>query len=188
MTWQQGDLAALAPVPWRNGGGTTRVLAASASEPFIWRASVATVATGGPFSSFDGYRRVLVLLDGDGMVLRFRDRHARLGALGAQAAFSGAEPCDAELVGGPTLDFNWVVSDRFDVGVRALRSGDGGRGSLAFAMGAAEVEADGAFASLAAGGFLVAPGGALPSGQLRVLSGGPVLLAWAAEKAEDRQV
>jgi hypothetical protein len=59
--------------PWKNGGGRTTLLAlhppAADFARFAWRASVADVATDGPFSEFAGVDRTLVLLRGAGMRL-----------------------------------------------------------------------------------------------------------------------
>ena len=47
------DIAALAPVPWKNGGGSTREIACGPAgagmDGFDWRASIATIAAPGPF-------------------------------------------------------------------------------------------------------------------------------------------
>ena len=54
--------------PWRNGGGRTReIIAAPASDTagdFDWRVSMADVDVAGPFSSFPGIDRTLMVLDG----------------------------------------------------------------------------------------------------------------------------
>ena len=111
-------------VPWKNGGGTTRELIKlpHPHDParFFVRLSIATVASSGPFSSFPGVDRTLVLLDGDGMALSFGggpavtlDRPLR------PLAFPGEVPCEATLLGGPTRDFNLMV-DRA-VGGASLR-------------------------------------------------------------------
>ena len=59
-------------MPWKNGGGTTTELFAAGSEPdgFDWRVSIATVASDGPFSRFEGYDRHIVCIDGNGFDLR----------------------------------------------------------------------------------------------------------------------
>jgi uncharacterized protein len=61
--------------PWRNGRGTTREIAiapAGASferGDFRWRVAIAGVAEDGPFSSFPGFERLIVVIRGDGLVL-----------------------------------------------------------------------------------------------------------------------
>jgi environmental stress-induced protein Ves len=58
-------------MPWRNGGGSTTELVIGGEESgrFLYRASIADVATSGPFSRFDGYDRHIMLLEGDGMTI-----------------------------------------------------------------------------------------------------------------------
>ena len=45
-------------VPWRNGGGNTRVIAVSAEGAPVWRVSIATVDDGAVFSPFPGIDHV----------------------------------------------------------------------------------------------------------------------------------
>ncbi len=70
--------ADITPTPWKNGGGSTRTLAQwpadSGLENFAWRISVARIEHDGPFSGFAGVDRTLILLDGNGMLLNFKDR------------------------------------------------------------------------------------------------------------------
>ncbi|MFM7251762.1 MAG: HutD family protein [Ilumatobacteraceae bacterium] len=95
-------------MPWRNGGGLTRELHVAGSDPFDWRLSAATISGDGPFSSFPGIDRILVLLQGDGVQLRFGDDRTStvLDRPGAACAFAGERPVDAALLGGPTVDLN----------------------------------------------------------------------------------
>lgn len=52
-------------VPWRNGAGSTLLLAqSSGGEPVEWRISVASIERDGPFSDFSGYDRTIVAEDG----------------------------------------------------------------------------------------------------------------------------
>ena len=110
-------------MPWRNGGGTTTELARhpSAGDDFDWRLSVAAVAADGPFSSFDGIDRILVLLAGAGMDLHFVDDHhvERLRPLRDVKAFAGEAAVHATLVDGPTVDLNLMWRrDGWDASVR----------------------------------------------------------------------
>ena len=57
------EFGALAAVPWKNGGGVTRVLLEDASPERLWRVTVATIDEDGPFSDFSGYDRTFVPLD-----------------------------------------------------------------------------------------------------------------------------
>ena len=56
------------PVPWKNGGGVTREVAAfpdgAGFDDFLWRISMAEVRADGPFSVFPGVDRVLAVLEG----------------------------------------------------------------------------------------------------------------------------
>jgi len=70
--------AELKPVPWRNGGGSTRELArfpaAAAGRGaedgnWDWRVSIAEVARAGAFSRFAGMERVLTVVDGELLLL-----------------------------------------------------------------------------------------------------------------------
>jgi uncharacterized protein len=123
-------------VPWRNGGGLTREVAAEAAEAaeaagsagaaeFAWRISLAEVEASGPFSAFEGVDRCIVLLDGptmtltvDGVQHRLR-RHQPL-------RFDGGSATDCEVPDGPTRDLN-VMTRRglveADVEIRAVDAG-----------------------------------------------------------------
>lgn len=96
---------------WRNGAGWTRQVHAQASadpaHAWDWRLSIAEIEADAPFSVFPGVERELVLLQGEGLRLRFEDGathtllppHDRL-------RFAGERALVGELVDGPTLDFN----------------------------------------------------------------------------------
>jgi len=105
-------------VPWKNGGGTTLELAvdppgATLETGFRWRLSSAEVASSGPFSSFPGIERWLLLLEGEGFDLDFGSRgQVRLTEPLATIRFSGDWPVTASLVGGPCTDFNVMVDPR----------------------------------------------------------------------------
>lgn len=58
------------PVPWRNGGGTTRVLLTwPTAADWIVRVSVAEILVSGPFSTFPGVERWFAVLSGEGVRL-----------------------------------------------------------------------------------------------------------------------
>lgn len=46
--------SSLPVTPWKNGGGETREIVSvpSPDAPFLWRASIATLQSDGPFSAF----------------------------------------------------------------------------------------------------------------------------------------
>lgn len=95
--------------PWRNGGGETREIISMPphASDFNWRASIATIAQDGPFSTFAGVDRSITLLTGAGVHL-FADGeidHA-LTTPAEPFAFSGDTALHAKLTGGVTTDFN----------------------------------------------------------------------------------
>ena len=96
----------LASAPWKNGGGSTREIACwppgAGFDDFDWRVSIATIAASGPFSTFAGVDRTIVLLEGDGVRLRSADGAIdhRLDTPLAPFAFGGDEPIDCTLLGG----------------------------------------------------------------------------------------
>jgi environmental stress-induced protein Ves len=88
-----------AAVPWKNGGGLTREVAAgpegAALGDFDWRASTAEVRSDGPFSIFPGVQRTLCVLTGS---LEFQVEGmppVRLAPDSAPYVFSGDAPAHA---------------------------------------------------------------------------------------------
>lgn len=97
--------------PWKNGGGTTAEVltspAGASLDDFDWRISMASIDRDGPFSSFPGIDRVLVLLTGVRLDLRIGvDEPACLTHDAPVARFTGEEPVYASLPRGPVTDFN----------------------------------------------------------------------------------
>lgn len=118
-------------VPWRNGGGTTTEIVMepeglSVSDPsarFLFRVSIADVASSGPFSRFAGYDRHIVVISGEGMVLEGAPGGDILLARGTPRSFSGDADVGGRLLGGPVRDLNLMVDRERAVGgleVRAL--------------------------------------------------------------------
>jgi len=103
-------------MPWKNGGGSTTEIAiepagSSLSDPFLWRVSSAQVGASGPFSSFPGYERSLVLVEGAGLILDIEGKgRQRLKHLGQVVTFSGDDAVSAALIQGPCVDLG-VISD-----------------------------------------------------------------------------
>lgn len=97
-------------VPWKNGGGLTRevLVEPDPADPaqFLWRISIATVATPGPFSRFPGIDRSIAVLDGAGLRLDVDGEAVRLTRDDPPFRFSGDADVRAELVGGETTDLN----------------------------------------------------------------------------------
>jgi hypothetical protein len=100
--------AGLVAEPWRNGGGITREISAhSDAAGLVWRLSLAKIDRDGPFSAFPGLRRILTVVDGDGLVLDLGAR--RLSAQPLQpVAFDGGATVTARLAGGPVRVLNVI--------------------------------------------------------------------------------
>jgi environmental stress-induced protein Ves len=100
-------------MPWKNGlGVTTEIARSPLVGDFDWRVSMAQVTTDGPFSTFPGYDRAIVVLAGPGMVLTHHDvgTEASLGLL-EPWSFSGDWNTTCVLRDGTIDDFN-VISRR----------------------------------------------------------------------------
>lgn len=114
-------------VPWKNGLGMTREVANAqrVDGRLLWRISLATVDRDGPFSDFSSYRRVIMMLEGDGMTLDFGPHgRAVLDRPFVPHVFDGGWPTSATLHGGPTRDLNVVTShDGVRSHVEVLRLG-----------------------------------------------------------------
>ncbi len=103
---------------WRNGGGWTRQIAAgslatpifdadAAAQDWDWRLSIAEVEADGPFSTFAGIERTLVLLSGAGMDLLSPDGCVMdLASPLSRADFPGEQVIEGRLRDGATTDFN----------------------------------------------------------------------------------
>jgi uncharacterized protein len=119
--------ASFRAMPWKNGGGTTlegmRVPAGAAA--FRWRASIAQIDASGPFSDFAGYSRMLVLIQGAGIRLSFAGGKQReLRKIGQWLEFDGGESASCELLNGPCIDFNLMVSTSLKVDARVEYLGE----------------------------------------------------------------
>ena len=103
--------------PWRNGGGVTFEVARrphpSAAREYLWRVSIARVASAGPFSAFHGFQRLIMVIEGDGMSLRGlgaadialeRDQPRR---------FDGAAAVDGLIPRGPVSDLNVIFDPAY---------------------------------------------------------------------------
>lgn len=94
---------------WKNGSGWTREILRwpQDGDSWDWRLSIAEVDKDCPFSVFPGVERELVLLAGAGMRLHFADGETvALTPPHDRHRFSGERPLSAELISGPTQDFN----------------------------------------------------------------------------------
>jgi uncharacterized protein len=103
---------------WRNGFGWTREILRSpeTGDDWDWRLSIAEIERDGPFSSFPGIERELVLLHGHGVRLRFDDSEVReVVPPHGRVRFAGERVVSGELIDGPTHDFNLMWRrDRID--------------------------------------------------------------------------
>ena len=100
----------LRAAPWKNGGGSTMEIAISPAgaglREFDWRISLATITASGPFSSFPGIDRSLMLVDGDSVQLTLDGtRKVTLSAAQPMLWFPGEAVVSAQ-VKGTTTDFN----------------------------------------------------------------------------------
>jgi environmental stress-induced protein Ves len=100
--------------PWKNGGGVTYEIAAwpegAGFDTFDWRISMALVQSSGPFSRFEGVDRVLAVLEGGSMRLRFEGGEAaEVGPDRPALPFPGDRPVTAELAGDSLSDLNLMV-------------------------------------------------------------------------------
>ena len=112
MSWHRISLDSTPPTPWRNGGGTTRELVVfPVREQWHWRMSVATIATDGPFSVFEGVKRWFAVLSGGGVRLTMGGNTHALRPDSPPLSFDGGVALECELVAGPTEDFNLMVRE-----------------------------------------------------------------------------
>ncbi|WP_326631072.1 MULTISPECIES: HutD/Ves family protein [unclassified Streptomyces] len=97
-------------VPWKNGGGVTREIAASPEgaplDDFDWRVSLADVSADGPFSSFPGVDRTLTVVEGAGMDLMVGGEHHIVDEQYWPHDFPGDLETDGRLLGGPVVNLN----------------------------------------------------------------------------------
>jgi uncharacterized protein len=109
-------------IRWKNGLGWTREITRypAESENWHWRLSIAEVDKDCVFSTFENIDRELVLLSGEGMRLNFVDGETFiLNSPHGKYRFAGERELAAELIDGPTRDFN-VMWRRDDYDVQVL--------------------------------------------------------------------
>jgi environmental stress-induced protein Ves len=168
-------------MPWRNGRGETREVAASPAgatlETFDWRVSVATVARSGPFSHFPGVARTLVLLSGAGVRLGFAATRIELTQPYAAATLRGDDDVECELVGSAVEMFNVMVRRATTARiVLCERGGAVPAGDVRVCYAADDdmsCEVGGLRFELARGEALVLDGGADRASELRIRPGRP---------------
>ena len=124
MSWNAINLNAIAPMPWKNGGGTTRELVAwPKADDWLWRMSVAEVTQSGPFSRFEGIERWFAVLVGAGVTLKIAGQKHTLTPASQPFCFDGALATDCELMEGVTQDFNLMTrKDRIEATMTRIES------------------------------------------------------------------
>ena len=118
MSYRHFPASQFTRMPWKNGGGVTHEIFRfpDSDGEWQWRVSIADVASDGAFSLFPGCMRSLTLLSGEGMRLDFVDRSVELMPPYSSAIFSGDEILSAQLLDGPTTDFNAIwQEDKFNI-------------------------------------------------------------------------
>lgn len=102
--------AARTVVPWKNGGGVTREIAAwpedAGMDDFEWRVSLAEVAADGPFSAFSDVDRTLTVVEGAGMDLTVGGERRLVNTRYEPRDFRGDVPTDCRLLDGPVINLN----------------------------------------------------------------------------------
>lgn len=104
-------------MPWKNGGGETVEIAVfpegAGLSDFEWRVSMAGVAAGGPFSTFEGVDRTLAVLSGEGLALDVGTMPPVVLTAASEPYFFPADrPARARLLGGPVGDLNVMTRRR----------------------------------------------------------------------------
>ncbi|VEF37632.1 HutD-family protein [Stenotrophomonas maltophilia] len=171
---------------WRNGLGWTREILRLPAQGDDWalRLSAAEIEQDAAFSTFPGVERELVLLQGNGVRLRFEDgRVAQVLPPHGRARFAGEETLHGELVDGTTHDFNLMwkrellqaeLLHRPLVGSMFFFCEPGVAWALHLLAGQAQFGADSGLPALQAGDTAWLAGG---ERQRHALSGGGELLA-----------
>jgi environmental stress-induced protein Ves len=103
-------------MPWKNGGGETREILVSPPgatlDALDWRISLATIASDGPFSTFEGIQRTLCVIRGAGIQLQVGNATPELLLeTSSPYTFAGEAAASSTLVAGATVDLN-VMSRR----------------------------------------------------------------------------
>lgn len=100
-------------VPWKNGRGLTKELAVhfgDDKERYLWRISIAGVTEDGHFSDFLNYDRTLMMLEGNGINLKYSDGTENMLERPYDIAkFSGDLITEGKLTDGHIKDFNVIA-------------------------------------------------------------------------------
>lgn len=109
---------------WKNGKGITEEIAIypknATINDFEWRISSAKFDSSGPFSKFEGYKRILVQLEGNPIKIKHKDSEKIL-KLFEPYHFSGSIDTDSE-VDGFVKDFNIIWKENeYKVDVKLIQ-------------------------------------------------------------------
>lgn len=99
-------------LPWKNGRGVTRQIAAApgaGGRPPAWRISMATISEHAMFSTFPGLDRSLAVVNGAGIELTVDGVSRALGVGDEPARFAGDSPASARPIDGGTPNLNLMV-------------------------------------------------------------------------------
>lgn len=115
LRYELFELTDLPASSWKNGGGTTTALACwprgADLSNFDARVSIASVTRSGPFSSFEGIDRTIMLIEGAG--LRLQSRTAGIDHALVEPwqpySFAGEIALECDLLGDASRDFNVMV-------------------------------------------------------------------------------
>jgi environmental stress-induced protein Ves len=99
--------------PWLNGSGKTNEIAVDrAHDPFRWRVSWAALPDSSPFSTYPGYSRIFVLINGGPVTLIQKENKKRMLRKMEPFSFDGDGETRA-VVGAPAEDLNvFALRDR----------------------------------------------------------------------------
>jgi uncharacterized protein len=161
--------------PWKNGGGVTHEVArAEGPKGWLWRLSIAEVASDGPFSRFEGLTRILTVISGAGLDLHLPDQVLAARPL-QPTVFSGDTPVESRMLAGPIRDFNVIYdADLIEASVEVI-----GPGQYSLAQGGVLHLAG----PISVADQMLAPGAfALGSGEVRLGQGATALLVRLAPR------
>lgn len=98
-------------MPWKNGGGQTLELFKCLNEEgeILLRLSMATIEKAGPFSSFPGIDRHLIVLEGHCLFLKMGNRNISIKKNAPPLTFAGEELIWSDPLSSPIVDFNVMI-------------------------------------------------------------------------------
>ena len=165
MTLQLLEARTRAPRPWKNGGGMTWEIAASPAgadmASFDWRVSLAVVEAAGPFSTFAGVDRVMLVLDGELELAVAGAQRLILDETSADVEFPGDAEVFASEPAGPVADINVMVRRGRYTGVIERRGVTGQAAVICQDVTFVLARAGGLVAALGAERLELGPGDAL---------------------------